>query len=358
MAHELYGDRFLGRRRPAWHSLGSTFPGGSTIGVLEAVVAAGCDYKVHKVPLTANVGEIDGFSSPMPLGSKVALMREPTHDDDQWQFFGMATSDYGLLQNTEIAAVLEQLNDIWPIETVGALKLGKTFFITFDAGTEEVAGEEVRKFFLVSDTKNGSTSARIAFTPIRVVCQNTLTAGLNVAMNSASIPHQPQVIQELAFRVNLLEQLSAAQDATMQSFRAMADTRITQEQASLVFAAAYPHPSKPKKVRLFEELGQDVEDLPEYDDIIESLKEVADTHQYYIDRADLFRDAADDNYAELNEKHPHTAETAWLAWQAITEAEDWRKGPSTAGAIEASVLFGGRAQAKRRAYNTAIGFTR
>ena len=356
MAPEVYGERFLGRRDMAWHNLGKVFPQELAIGVLEAVESAGCNYIVHKVPLTANVGEIDGHSLPIILGNKVALMREPTHDEPQWHFFGTASEEYGLLQNTDIARVVETLNEVWPIETVGALKQGRTFFLTLDAGTEEVAGEEIRKFFLVTDTKDGGTSAKIAFTPVRVVCQNTLTAGLRQAANSASIPHNINAIGELKFRVDLLKKLSEAQVATMNSFRAMAKTQVDTDAAALIFAAAYPYPSKPKKVTLLEELGEDVQNLPEYDEVIESLKEVGSTYQYYIDRADLFREAVTDNYAELNAKHPENANTAWMAWQAVTEAEDWRRGPSTAGKIEASTLFGARAQAKRRAYNTAMEF--
>lgn len=356
MAHDLYGERFLGRRDMAWHELGKVFPQELAIGVLEAVVAAGCDYVVHKVPLIANVGEIDGFSQPVTLGNKVALMREPTQDEPCWHFFGTASDDYGLLQNTDIARVMETLNEVWPIETVGALKQGRTLFLTFDAGSEDVAGEEIRKFFLVTDTKDGGTSAKIAFTPVRVVCQNTLTAGLKRAINSASIPHNINAIGELEFRVDLLKKLSEAQAATMNSFRAMAETDVSADSARLIFEAAYPYPSKPKKVMLLEELGEDVQNLPEYDEVIESLKEVGSTYQYYIDRADLFREAVTDNYAILNEKHPESAHTAWMAWQAVTEAEDWRRGPSTAGKIEASTLFGARAQAKRRAYNVAMEY--
>jgi phage/plasmid-like protein (TIGR03299 family) len=356
MAHELYGERFLGRREPAWHGLGQTFDQALAIGVREAVELAQCDYKVYKVPMTANVGEIDGLSAPIVLGNQVALMREPTHDDPIWQFFGTATDDYGLLQNTDIADAVEVLNEVWPIETVGALKNGRTFFLVLDAGSDDVAGEEIKKYFLVTDTKDGGTSAKIAFTPIRVVCQNTLTAGLRVATNSASIPHNSNVVSELEWRVNLLKQLSEAQVATMQSFRLMAETQITEDMARLVFESAYPYPSKPKKVSLLEELGQDIDNLPEYDEIIASLQDVNSQYQYFIDRADLFRGAVEDNYAVLNDKHPETAGTAWLAWQAVTEAEDWRRGPSTAGKIEASLLFGARAQAKRRAYNTALDF--
>jgi hypothetical protein len=358
MAHELYGQRFLGRREPAWHGLGQTFDEDLLIGVREAVVAAGCDYQVHKVPMTANVGEIDGISKPIVLGNQVALMREPTHDDFAWQFFGTATEDYGLLQNTDIADALEVLNELWPIETVGALKQGRTFFIVLYAGEEEVAGDLIKKYFLVTDMKTGTDSAKIAFTPIRVVCQNTLTAGLRVATNSASIPHNINVVAELKWRVDLLKKLSEAQVATMNSFRLMAKTQINLTLAQIVFAAAYPYPSKPKKVSLLEELGEEVENLPEYDEVIAGLQDVDNQYQYFINRADLFRDAAEENYAVLNEKHPETAGTAWLAWQAVTEAEDWRRGPSTVGKIESSLLFGARAQAKRRAYNAAFDLTK
>ncbi|KKL15274.1 hypothetical protein LCGC14_2507200, partial [marine sediment metagenome] len=43
MAHELYGDRFLGRHEPAWHGLGKVFPQELAIGVREAVEASGCN---------------------------------------------------------------------------------------------------------------------------------------------------------------------------------------------------------------------------------------------------------------------------------------------------------------------------
>jgi len=45
-----------------------------------------------------------------------------------------------------------------------------------------------------------------------------------------------------------------------------------------------------------------------------------------------------------------------LAWQTITEIEDWRNGSRREGAVEISALFGDRAKRKRRAFKKAMEY--
>jgi len=260
MSHELFGERFIGYRQPAWHGLGQVTD--VRLGALEAIEAAGADYMVHKVPLVARPGEIDGQSPEVPIPDIFAIMREPTPDDPNWATFGTAGPDYTILQNTDIASIIEPLAELWPVETVGVLKAGRTVFITLDAGSDDVRGEEVEKYFLITDTKDGGTSAKIAFTPVRVVCQNTLTSGLSVAMNTANIPHNPNIMNELNFRVTLIKKMVEAEQTSMAAFRQMAAVSIDEDAAKDIIAAAYTYPNMPARVELLEGMPEeDIVDL-------------------------------------------------------------------------------------------------
>ena len=52
-----------------------------------------------------------------------------------------------------------------------------------------LVGDQVDMFLLFTNSHDGSSSIRVAVTPIRVVCQNTLTYGLKAARRTWSIRH-------------------------------------------------------------------------------------------------------------------------------------------------------------------------
>jgi len=349
MSAELFGDRFIGYRVPAWHNLGKVFD--APIGAVEGVLAAQCDYFVHKVPVQAAVGEIDGVSSPITL-DRVALMREPTHDDPAWVNFGMAGTNYGLLQNTEVAAILEPLTDKWPVETVGALKEGKIFFITLSLGDDQVADEAVKKYLMVADHKTGKDSLRFAICIVRVVCMNTHQAAWASALNKIKISHSADVVSDLQFTVNLYDHIQTAEHDVMEELRVLGNTKVSVEQVEKIIAAAYPPPSPPAKVAIANEFGAG--ELSQ--ELQDHLTPAQATYQYYLDRSEKFNTDVFTHYKTLCEKHASVADTAWLAVQSVYEVEDWRKGP--AGSSEVSALFGHRANAKQRAYSAAMAIVR
>ena len=76
MAATLFGDRFLGRREPAWHKLGDTFPADAKITASEAMARCNILFGIDKFPQVVK----------MPDGTELetksyAVVREPTVDD-------------------------------------------------------------------------------------------------------------------------------------------------------------------------------------------------------------------------------------------------------------------------------------
>lgn len=52
-----------------------------------------------------------------------------------------------------------------------------------------ISGERISPYLVFSNTHDGSGAVRVAITPIRVVCNNTLNLALNTARRSFSIVH-------------------------------------------------------------------------------------------------------------------------------------------------------------------------
>jgi phage/plasmid-like protein (TIGR03299 family) len=348
MAHEIFGERFLGRREPAWHGLGQTFD--APIGALEAVETAGLDYEVDMLPMFV---KIPGTKKQIPAG-KNAIVRQPTSDDNEYRVFGYCKDNYGLLQNTMLGEILDPLTERWPVESVGALQDGKTIFLTLDAGNGSVDGEEINQYFLFTETKDGLTSAKFAFTPVRVVCQNTLVAGLRQAVVNASLSHHSGFEADLNWRTSLLYELQDVQQQVMEAFGFLAATEITTKQATAIFKAAYPDPKAPAKVQIAQELraADELGESGEWIDLEKREKWLEST----IARMNARQEAAGELFGKINDEHPGIARTGWAAYNAVVELEDYR-GKETEGSL-ASALFGDRARAKKRAFNEAMVYVR
>lgn len=348
MSHELFGERFIGRRQPAWHGLGTVFPQDEVMTLTDAVRRSNCDYTIEKLPLTI-VGPDD---RNIEVAGQCVIMRAPTPDDGEWRYYGHASSKYGLLQNTDIAAIMESLNEVWPIETMGALHGGKVFFFTLKMDTMDVAGEPVNQYLLFADKRDGGTKAKMVVTPVRVVCQNTLTTGLSNAVVTAELTHDDSIKAELEFRTALIKRVQRAQGDVMAAFNKLAGTRFDDHMVADVFAAAHPYPKKNAKVLLAED-SLSPDDIAELGDLYAQAESATATYSYYCSRADVFRAGCAQLFAKINDEYPKIAGSGWAVWNAVVECADFRPGLSDATA-DYHALFGGRMKEKTRAFDKAM----
>ena len=346
--HDLFGDRFFGVREPAWHGLGTVVP--EPIPALEAIDACGLRFNISKQPMAVFLP--DGQIST--LENKHILVRDKTPDDPIYRTFGIVSDEYEVTQNVDIAEVLDKyLTSEYPVETAGALAMGETVFFTLKVGMGSVGGEDVDQYFLVTDSRNGGSSLKIAFTPIRVVCQNTLSTGLAAATVKADIVHRQGARKELENYAQLIGQMKKARELVMSSLQRMAEVGIADHEVDEIIKAAYPDPKAPVKViqkRVLEELGVPL------DSVDVNFDAVGGRYLSALENAPIFREHCRILYEQICDDHPAIAKTPWAAYNAVTEFADWREGGNNPESISKSVLFGYRSSEKSRAFNKAMEF--
>ena len=163
-------DRFV-----PWHGLGTAVENAPSS--IEAIKLAGLDWDVIAEPIfDARGKEILG---------KVATTRS-----SDFQNLGIVSSKYQIVQNRDAFAFTdEMLGQGVTYETAGSLKNGKTIWLLAKMPRTTVLGEDVDPYMVFCNTHDGSGAVRVALTPIRVVCNNTLNFALASASRSWSTRH-------------------------------------------------------------------------------------------------------------------------------------------------------------------------
>ncbi|OKS85734.1 DUF932 domain-containing protein [Mucilaginibacter polytrichastri] len=199
MGHNLNFNEHTGRysffsvQEKAWHGLGQTVTEYPTSA--EAIKHAGLDYNVAKLPNT----------HILPSGNSVSSDNSfYTYRTDTEAILGdKIGKDYHIVQNSDAFAFFDAIvggSEGILYETAGALGKGERIFITAKLpGYIRVGkGDDVtEKYIFLTTSHDGSGSITGAFTPIRIVCQNTLNASLRNMSNVVRIKHTAGAKQRL-----------------------------------------------------------------------------------------------------------------------------------------------------------------
>jgi hypothetical protein len=346
--HNIFGERFIGRRKPGWHLIGTVFPQEQKMTATQAAEAAGLMYDIVKVPALAQVNGVLG-SEMVTLDGHYALVRMPTMDDPIARPLGMCGNSYDFLQNIEMARLLDPISELYPVETIGDLGYGETVFYTFDAGEARIAWEDYHLYFLYTDTRNGRVKAKMAFTPVRVVCQNTLRLGLRQAIVAVALAHNADHRDMVTWQLKMVEGMAKAKKLSIQALERFAKLSLVAEQVQQVLAMTYPSPKRPEKAYMLEDLKSAADDgIEAAVSLYNEAGRAQETFEYYVNRAQTFRDAAYELFYKFGDENKRLANTGYALYQAVVESADFRNGAESA---PASSLFGVRALEKVRAWN-------
>lgn len=166
MAHEVES-MFYTREAP-WHGLGNRVD--HALSSEEALFAAGLDWEVIQKSIQTNDGiEVTGFK---------ANLRSTDN-----QVLGVVSNRYTVVNNHEAFAFTDELlGEGVRYETAGSLQNGrKVWLLAKLPDNYIVAGDRITPYLVFANSHDGSGSIKVAMTPIRIVCQNTL----NLALKSA-----------------------------------------------------------------------------------------------------------------------------------------------------------------------------
>jgi len=175
-------------REVPWHGLGTRVD--EALDSKEALTAAGLDWKVEQRPIyTADFVCASGnvyTTSEQIISNYKANIR-----DIDGAVLGVVTDRYKIVQNEEAFAFTDALiGEGVRYETAGSLQGGRRVWILGKLPKRYViAGERIEPYMVFSNSHDGSAAIKVAMTPIRVVCQNTLNLALSQAKRSWSAKH-------------------------------------------------------------------------------------------------------------------------------------------------------------------------
>lgn len=171
-------------RETPWHGLGTRVQEAPSSS--EALIKAGLDWNVVQEPIYTETEElIEGYKANV-------------RDSDR-KVLGVVTDRYKVIQNQEAFAFTDELlGEGVRYETAGSLQGGKKVWLLAHMPHEYIiSGERISLYLLFSNTHDGSGAIKVALTPIRVVCQNTLNLALSQASRSWSMIHTGNIQNKL-----------------------------------------------------------------------------------------------------------------------------------------------------------------
>ena len=226
-----------------WHGLGTKVPYDLT--PEQMANKAGVDWEVHKYPLYANV-QIHGpngtiVDKPIYAG-KQALIRS-----SDAACLDVVGHDWNPVQNLE---AFQFFNDFvsagdMRMDTAGSLRNGKLVWALakINDAFEVMSGDTVEGYLLFANPHQYGRSLEIRFTPIRVVCANTLAMAMSKTVsNRFSAGHRTKFDPDLAKEVLGISKQKLHDYEQMAKF--LTTRRYNQETLEQYFMEAFPKYTK------------------------------------------------------------------------------------------------------------------
>lgn len=224
MAHELEiqangkASMFFAGEVP-WHGLGTRLEGKVTSA--DAIKAAGLDWKVGKKDLFTCS---DGYK----IDEKVS--HQATYRETDGKILGVVKKTWTPLQNADAFEFFDTFVNAGQAEyeTAGSLRDGTRIWVLVRLTGDPLvivpkSDDTVRKFLLISNSHDGTLAVRCGFTPIRVVCANTMAmAHGDEASNLVKIHHHGNVKDALAKVGEVMNVVNRRFEATAVQYRELA----------------------------------------------------------------------------------------------------------------------------------------
>ena len=171
-------------RETPWHGLGVKV--GKALSSRKALEIAGLNWNVIQKPIYTD----DNVLIP----SFKANVRE-----SDGKILGVVTDRYKIVQNKEAFAFTDSLlGEGVKYETAGSLQGGKKVWLLANLPEKyKILDDEVNSYMVFSNSHDGTGAIKVAMTPIRVVCNNTLNLALSSAKRVWSANHTGNINAKL-----------------------------------------------------------------------------------------------------------------------------------------------------------------
>lgn len=223
-----------------WHGLGTKLDEPAT--AAEAIDAAGLNYHVDLRSIETDEG--------IPVPQRKAVIRT-----DSNQVLGVVGNSYQPVQNQQCFGFLDSVVQDGRLRyhTAGALGKGEKVWMLakLDGEIRIKDSEDVTdKFLLLSNSHDGSSAFRVFFTPIRVVCANTLgMAERRSRGQGVSIIHKGDLNAKVGEAQEILGFAKRFYDDLGERINRLASHYPSRRQLEIFFETLYPDQPESKTKR-------------------------------------------------------------------------------------------------------------
>lgn len=201
----------------------------------EVMAAAGLDWNVAKCELVAKMpihtdrpednGFIFGSNNYVECPNAFA-----TYRTDHNIPLGIVKERYTPVQNTEAFTFFDSAigkdKAIW--QTAGFFGNGERIFVSVKLPKNIfVQGDPVENYLVFTTSHDGSSGVKILFTPIRVVCENTLNAAIATSTNYVSFRHTKSVHSKIDIADEILGICKKKIDDVSETFQYLEKKKVT-----------------------------------------------------------------------------------------------------------------------------------
>jgi phage/plasmid-like protein (TIGR03299 family) len=314
-----------------WHGLGKALPENALYDIKEGIKLSGLGWSVDVEPLfRRRIESVTTEGNEVTLRERYERIdcRQCTVRSDNGTVLGSVGPRYTPLQNDSafdwFTPFLE--TKAAALHTAGSLDEGRQVWVLAKLqleNTEIVPGDEVAKFILLSNSHDGTTAVRVGFTPIRVVCANTLgMAHRDKASKLVRIRHHKNVEKTLEEVRNVMNLANQEFEATAEQYRFLATRPINYA------------------------------DLRRYIKTVLDIKEEKDK-PLPTRTENTIEDIVSRFESGIGQKIPGVAGTVWAAYNGVTEYLNYKRGNSSDTRIQ-SLWFGPSAAMNELALKEAL----
>lgn len=226
---------FSVREKP-WHGLGTIVMEAPTSE--EALKLAGLDWNVVQEPIFTDSNEkISGYKANVRNSDRKVL--------------GVVSDRYRVVQNVDAFSFTDELlGKGVRYETAGSLQDGKKIWLLAKLPKEYIlGGERISPYLVFSNTHDGSGSVKVAVTPVRVVCNNTLNLALDTAKRSFSMIHTGNIQDKIQEAKDTLFMAEAYMDYLGAEFEQLRRKKVTDKQLREYIELLLPMDDEPTSVQ-------------------------------------------------------------------------------------------------------------
>jgi phage/plasmid-like protein (TIGR03299 family) len=318
-SHEGKVEMMYVREEP-WHRLGTKLSEPAT--AAEAIEAAHLGWEVKKVPIYVKT-----LRRHQQIPNRFGIVRGDQITKSGAPVLGIVGAKYRPLQNRIAFEWFDGIVGAGAAiyHTAGALGHGERVWILAKLpGEIKVVGDDITdKYLLLSNSHDGESSVQVKFTPVRVVCKNTLTMALSQGP-TLRISHTPSLHQRMADAKKNLGIIDRRYERMQADFQALAGVRMDRVKLAKYLSLVFPD-------------AKDTEDERAKQRVTECRRACGE----------LFENGR-------GNKLPGVSGTLWAAYNGIAEYVDF--GPTSRSPSQRleSIWFGAGYLTKAKAFKVAV----